>query len=388
MNYRELIKKEIEDNKEEIIALGRKIHQNPELGKEEYFAAAEISSFFEKNGFIVERGLGGMKTAFSACLEGNEEGPTVAFLAEYDALPEMGHACGHNLIAVGSIGAALGLKALALGFSGKIYLIGTPAEENMGGKVELLEAGIFDNIDCAMMFHPGFENKVEVEALAIDCLKFVFKGKAVHAASEPEEGINALDGIIQTFNSINALREHVRDDVRIHGIIREGGVAANIVPERAVGEFFVRSLDRAYLDEITEKVKNCARGAALATGCKLDIDRSSHSFDNMINNKVLAGQIKQELIELGITDFESRGEGLGSIDMGNVSQQIPAIHPVLAITDDRVPAHTAEFARLSNSSRGYEVAITAAKALALTAWKVLCDEDFMEKVKENFKKNS
>lgn len=380
----------------ELVELSSAIHGHPELGHHEFFAAGALGDFLRRYGFHVEQGVAGLPTAFMARIPTNSGdmpgpggGPVVAFLAEYDALPELGHACGHNLIGVASAGAAVALSQ-ALAESrfrppGEIRVLGTPAEETSGGKVTMVEKSLFAGVDAAMMFHPGSRNTVLMNSLAIEPLEFVFKGKAAHAAAAPHEGINALDACIGLFNGVNALRQHVRTDVRIHGIISEGGVAPNIVPDRAVARFYVRAATRKYLDEVLARVKDCARGAALAAGAEVEIRPFEIPNDNMRNNAPLAEAMAANLKRLGVTSIEDPGPPLGSSDIGNVSHVVPAIHPTIAIGPRTLVTHTPEFARAANSPEGHRGMILAAKALAMTGLDVLLVPDLLDRIRADFR---
>ncbi|MFQ5901892.1 MAG: M20 family metallopeptidase, partial [Thermodesulfobacteriota bacterium] len=277
---KENVKHEIELLRDEIVEIAKNIYTKPEVGYQEYNSSNILSVFLESNGFEVTRNIAGMETAFLATYSEGIEGPAIAILAEYDALAGMGHGCGHNLIGTASAGAAVGLSRIIHGLKGKIVVVGCPAEEagieGAGGKVRLVENGCFEKIDAAMMFHPSPLTTIGGKTCALVGLDIKFRGKAAHSAGNPWDGINALDGILQTFNSINALRQHIRDDVRIHGIIAHGGDAPNIVPEYASARFFVRAEDGGYLQETVTRVENCAKGAALATGAELEIKRFSN----------------------------------------------------------------------------------------------------------------
>ncbi|RLG97348.1 hypothetical protein DRO27_00200, partial [Candidatus Bathyarchaeota archaeon] len=290
------VRKVIDQLRPQLVDLAAKIHEHPETKFEEIKASHWLSEAAKEAGFKVEKPVGELDTAFRATYIGNmgESSPTVAFLAEYDALPKIGHACGHNLIGTASLGAALGLAREMGDLPGCIQLIGTPGEEGGGGKVILTEAGIFDGIDAAMMFHPSGKTVLWKHALARHKLSIEFFGKSSHAASYPEKGINALDATIQTFNSINALREHIADDARIHGIITDGGESPNIVPDHSEALFYVRALDDVYCDELLEKVKDCARGAVTATGARVNLELQG-SYKSLRPNMTLARTFKHNL---------------------------------------------------------------------------------------------
>lgn len=382
-----MIDSAIENEKEDLIALSKYIQQNPELGGQEYKSSKALCDYLEKHGFDVQRGIGELETAFVAHFKKGEGGIHVAFCSEYDALPDIGHACGHNLIGVASVAAGLALSKLNADIPFQVSVIGTPDEENVGGKIDLINEGVFENVDLAMMFHPGYSTIIDVKSLAFHSYEFIFHGKNAHAASEPWQGKNALDGVIQTFNGVNALRQHVKPDVRIHGIIKEGGKATNIIPHLAVAEFCIRSTDNAYLDEVVEQVINCAKGAALMTGTELEIKEVGHPYDAMVSNQTLVGLYEESLREFHFVDPSQFQEGMGSIDMGNVSRVVPSIHPVLSLTDQLVPGHTKEFADLCNSDTAYETMLLAGKTMAYTCLKVIKSRDLQLKIKEEFKQS-
>lgn len=372
----------IEEEKDQLISMARAIYRQPELGGEEIFAAGLIAGYLRGKGFTVRQEVAGLKTAFTASY--GTEGFHLAFCSEYDALPELGHACGHNLIGIASVAAGVALAGSLAGRVGRVSVIGTPNEEGKGGKVDLVRAGIFDDVDAAMIFHPGCSTRIHVVSLACCDYQFVFHGKNAHAACEPWVGRNALDGVIQTFNAVNALRQHLKDDVRIHGIITEGGLAANIVPNRAAADFTIRAIEKDYLNEVTERVIACARGAAFSTGTELEIRESGYHYDAMISNRVLANLFSETLAEAGYNIESKQVEGFGSIDMGNVSSVTPSIHPVLAITDQWVPGHTAEFSALCDTEEAYAVMLAAGRAMAITGFKILKSPELQKQVKAEF----
>ncbi|MFD1019844.1 M20 family metallopeptidase [Thalassobacillus hwangdonensis] len=374
----------LEAEQEQLIAISKEIQRNPELGGEEHFASKTLCDYLESQGFEVQRGVGEWETAFIATFEKGSGGYHVAYCAEYDALPEIGHACGHNLIGVASVAAGVALAKSESEQPFKVSVIGTPDEEGIGGKIDLISEGAFEGVDAAMMFHPGYDTILDVESLAFHTYDFIFHGENAHAASEPWEGRNALDGVIHTFNGINALREHLKPDVRIHGIIKDGGKANNIVPDRAVAEFCIRSEDNDYLTEVVNRVKDCAKGAALMSGTELEIQPVGHFYDAMQSNKAMVEVYAKALDEVGFVDKSRHKEGMGSIDMGNVSRVVPSIHPVLSLTDELVPGHTRAFTELCNSPYAYETMITAGKSMALTGWEIIQDKTLQKQIKEEF----
>lgn len=377
--------KEVTALKKDLVGLADEIHRNPETGHKEFKAVELLTGELAKHGFELEKGICGLPTAFKAVYRGKGEGPSVAFLAEYDALPGIGHACGHNLIGTMSIGAAIALSKVMDEIPGRIVVFGTPAEETDGAKVTMAAKGVFDEVDVAMMVHPADRNYVKSSSLAMDAIEFTYTGKAAHAAASPHEGINALDAVILLFNGINALRQQLKDDVRIHGIITEGGVAPNIIPERAAARFYVRAAERNYLDRVVEKVMACAQGAALATGAKLSTRNFELSFDNMITNVKLADTFEKNLRELGVDDIKSSKEGMGSTDMGNVSHRVPAIHPYIAIAPEGTAGHSQLFLEAAASPTAHDALELGAKALALTGYDILTDTELLKEIKREFK---
>jgi amidohydrolase len=374
----------IDDLRPTLIDLSKRIHRNPEVKFEEQKASQWLSEAAAEAGFQLEKPIGGLDTAFRASHTGSGEGPTIAFLAEYDALPKLGHGCGHNLIGPASLGAALGLRTVIDDLPGSIQLIGTPGEEGGGGKVILAEAGIFDEVDVALMFHPSGRTILWKHALARRKLFIEFFGKAAHAAAAPEKGISALDATLQTFQSINALREHILDSSRIHGIITHGGDAPNIVPDYSACLFYVRAMDDDYCDELLEKVKNCARGAAMATGAQVETEMQG-AYQSLQPNMPLAQAFKRNLEALGWTfDDVDPAKGIGSTDVGDVSHVAPALHPYLSIGPRDLVGHSTEFVEASASEQGFEAMMVAAKAMAATAVDILLEPGLYNAIKTDF----
>ncbi len=385
---KETINLEIEQLRKSFYNISQFIGENPELGHEEWKAAKILSEELANHGFKVNIGTSNLPTAFDAVYDSGLPGPSIGFMAEYDALPEIGHACGHNLIGTMAIAAGIGLSKVIKQCGGKVYVYGTPAEETRGGKVTMAEEGIFDHLDVAMMVHPLYRHEKSGSSLAMDAIQFEFFGKPAHAASSPHEGINALDAVIQTFNGINALRQHITPDARIHGIITEGGKAANVVPDYAVAQFYVRAQQRSYLNELLEKVKNCAKAAALATGATLETSFYELSYDDLNTNEALSEAYTENLIELGISieDIHEKGSG-GSLDMGNVSHVVPSIHPYVKICDQPYVCHTKEFREAAMSDQGFEGLMLGAKCMANTAYDIIVKPELLAQIKQEFKAN-
>ncbi len=375
----------IDRNQLELIEVSRTIHRNPEVAYQEYQASALLADRLEKSGFGVERKVAQLDTAFVA-RAGRNAGPTIAVLAEYDALPGLGHACGHNLMATAALGAGLALKGVIDWLPGQIAVYGTPAEEGGGGKVVMAGRGAFKGVDAALIFHPATYNLVSRSSLASTRVNIIFHGKASHAAAAPDKGINALDGIIQTFNNINALRQHLRSDARVMGVITNGGQAANIVPDYASAQFSLRADDRPYADEVLAKFKRCAEAAALSSGATLEFNvLESSRYDNMITNSVMGDIFAAKLAKLGVPLSQpDHSERMGSTDMGNVSQLVPSIHPYLAIAPTTVNGHSIEFCQAAGSDVGQQAMLQAARAMALTALDLLARPGLLQAAKDEF----
>ncbi len=371
----------------EISRIATLIGRNPELGHQEHYALELLSGFLQEQGFKIITGIGGLATAFKAEFSQGESGPRVALLAEYDALPGVGHGCGHNLIGAASIGAAVALSQLEH-LPGTVVVMGTPAEETSGGKVTLAEQGFFADLDATMMFHPGSQNVTEITTLALDALEFIFIGKAAHAASAAHCGINALDAVINFFVGLNSLKKQLAEDARINGIITEGGVTPNIIPERAVARLYLRSARRKELDELREKVIGCAQGAASMIGAQVSWRKFELSYDEMCSNTSMAETFNKNLRLLGVTKVVPVQAAMGSVDMGNVSRLVPAIHPYLILGDGSAIPHTRDFAAEALSEAGNRLAVFAAKALALTAWDILNDNKLLQKIRREFSSNN
>lgn len=374
---------EVQSIKERLWEINDYIYYNPELGDEEFKAVKKLTSLLSEYSFKVKIGVANRKTAFKAVYDSNIKGPTIAFLCEYDALPGIGHGCGHDMIGTISIGAAIGLSKVISRVGGKIEVYGTPAEETNGAKIDMVKQGVFDNVDVAMMMHPYGKTCRSGQALAMEALQFEFTGKSSHASSSPEKGINALDAVILMFNGINAIRQHVTSDVRIHGIISEGGQAANIVPGRAVAKFYIRALKKSYLKEVIQKVRNIASGAALMTGASLEVSLYEPPFDDMNTNENLSESFNDNLRMLGITDINPP-ENIGSLDMGNVSYIVPSIHPLLGIGNPNLSLHTEEMAKATITEQAHKSLLIGAMALACTGFDVITNSDLLSKIKKEF----
>ncbi|GIN86102.1 amidohydrolase [Heyndrickxia sporothermodurans] len=387
INLREVIDKSIEDSKELYIETSHKIHDNPEIGNQEYFASKTLIEILEKAGFEVTRNVAGHETGFVAKKASSKAGPRIAFLAEYDALPGLGHACGHNIIGTTSVAAGIALAEVIDETGGEVVVFGTPAEEggpNGSAKGSFVKHGLLEDIDIALIIHPAGKTGLTTPFLAVDPLDFHFYGKPAHASGSPEEGINALDAVIQLFNGINALRQHLPTDVRIHGIITHGGDAPNIIPEYASARFFIRASTWKRAEEVSAKVRNIAEGAALATGSKVKIERFQNEVHDFVINASLDEIIGKELELLGEKVNTEKGKGVGSSDAGNVSHVVPTAHPTIKIGPDDLIGHTNEFRECAGSPLGDKALITGAKALAFTGYRILTEPELLAKVHADF----
>ncbi len=383
-DWKTQVSEAVDRMEERLRDVGKDIFDHPEVKFEEVRASKLLAGELEKTGFEVERGVAGMETAIRAVHPAVSDGPTVAILGEYDALPEIDHACGHNLIAAGGLGAVLAVGSIKSELPGRLLFLGTPAEEGGGGKVLMIDAGLFEGVDAAIMFHPSTNTTIGRGSLAITEVKIEFHGKPSHASGSPEKGINALDAVIQTFNGINAMRQHIKDGARIHGIISSGGIKPNIVPEYASAEFYVRAQENEYRDELLEKLRKCAEGGALATGARLEFGLVGHSYEAMKPNKTLGERFLKHLEANGIPYNPPKDKSMGSTDMGDVSQAVPGIHPYVQICEDDVAGHSRQFTEASGSERGYVAMLAAAKAIAMTAVDVLTEAGLVERVWEEF----
>jgi amidohydrolase len=365
----------VDQDRADLLQLARSIHASPELRFEEVKAAGWIEELVSSRQHSVERGVGGMKTALRA-RAGKAGGPRVAILAEYDALPEIGHACGHNLIAMGGVGAFLAAAKVVDQVGGEVVLLGTPAEEGGGGKIRLIQAGAFEGVDAAMMFHPFDRDILAHPALASVWLTFAYKGRPAHAAAAPHDGNSALTACLDTFRLIDGQRVHFRDGVRVHGYITNGGQAVNVIPEHAACEISVRARNVVELARVRAIVERCARGASQASDVEVTI-AAREGYKDMVNNFALARRFGSHLESLGRTPHETDARvGAGSTDMGDVSHVVPSIHPYMGIVDEgEALIHTHPFTAASASERGLDAAIVAAKALARTAIEVLADAE-------------
>ena len=370
---------------DELEQLSRRIHDHPELAYQETKAAGWLSDFLAGKGFKVERGVASVDTAFVAQLE-TGDGPTIAIMCEYDALPGIGHACGHNIIAAAGAGAGAALAAVKDRLpKGRVLVVGTPAEEGGGGKVRLVRGGVFDGVDAAMMVH-GWDAWIgHQDLLGIVRVTLEFTGKSAHASADPWEGVNALDAVIQTFNAVSMLRQQVRPTARIHGIVTNGGAAANIIPEFASAVFYVRAAELDYMWDLLERVTACAEGAAKATGTTLNVLQHDTTYEPLKRNDALLDAFRANWRRLGVVESEPPKDRFGSSDVGNVSQIVPTIQPLVKIAPDGTPIHSRAFEAAAVAPMAREGLLKAAKAMATTTADLLEDKSLLTRIADEFK---
>lgn len=386
---KESIVKFIDSNKDKFIEISQAIHSHPELGNQEFFASNLLAETLKANGFEVIQDVAGHKTGFIARKKSPlGDKPKISFLAEYDALPKIGHGCGHNIIGSISTAAAIALGETLDSVAGEVLVYGCPAEEggeNGSSKGSFVRENLFDGVDVAMIIHPSGENMVTGKSLAVSPLDFEFFGKPAHAAGCPEKGRNALDALLHFFNGIATLRQHVTSDVRIHGIITHGGDAPNIIPEYTKARFFIRAETKERCNEVVERVREIAKGAAIITGCKEKVS----SFQNMVDNIVPTPEFDKLYVEVakefGIDVIADERDGRGSSDVGNVSHVIPTIQPYIKICGHNVVGHSQEFCSAAGSSEGDKAVILGAKILANVGYELLTSPEKLEIIKKDFK---
>jgi len=369
------------------------IYENPELGSEEFKATELLTGELEKHGFEVEKGILGMPTAFSATYKGKGNGPRVAVIAEYDCLPGVGHGCGHNLIAASAVGAGIAVSRVMSEMEGEVVVVGTPAEEGHGpsggAKVIMAENGFWDDIDAVVMLHPASRYVAGSRALGISSVVMEFEGQTSHAAASPHEGVNALNAAILAFMATHMLRQEARRDANlvIHGIISEGGLVSNIIPDRAVCNFGVRSSDDAYLDEMVDKVARCAEGAALAMGATVKITKRKGYSGKKVNEplvEVLWNNYAAQGVQIRPWQETINGMPMASTDFGDVSQKIPAAGSSIAVTEPGTPGHSVQMADATMTEKGQEAMIVGTKALAMTLVELLVEPENLKRAKEYF----
>jgi amidohydrolase len=393
-NLKRDARRTIDETAPELIGISDWMYHNPELGLQEVKASERLTALLERQGAKVERGIAGLPTAFRAQMTPSTSRPTIAIIAEYDALPEVGHGCGHNIIATAAIGAGLALRSVADRLPGSVVVLGCPAEEsavpNAGGKIYLIEAGYFDDVDAAIMIHPMNETRIGTgSSLVARGIEFEFFGKPAHAAAAPYEGVNALDAVIQTFNGVSALRQQLRPSVRVHGVITNGGGAPNVIPPYTSARFRVRATTPEETDEVLRKVVRCAEAGALSAGARLEWREYIKPYLNMIPNRTIGEAFGENLRALGIDVQESSAsDGAGSTDFGNVSHLVPAVEAYLRICGPEAGWHSKEVANATTTEAGHTAIINGASGLVMTAIDLLTSSDLLERARAEFVKST
>lgn len=377
--------REVDDRADVLLEISHSIHEHPELGYEEHHAHDLLAGVLEDEGFDVERGAAGMDTAFVASA-GRGPGPTIGIFCEYDALPEIGHACGHNVIGSAGLGAGLAAATVAEELGGRVVVLGSPAEEGGGGKVFMAERGLLDDIDAAMMIHPADGDLKAMNVIAIQQVHVQYHGQAAHAAAFPHKGRNALDAAVLGYMNVAALRQHIRPSERIHGIFTDAGDRPNIVPQYAAAEWYVRSPTLRLLQGLKERVLNCLEAGATASGCTMDHEWQDPAYADMIDNPVLVDLFAANAERTGrhLADPSVAANVVGSTDMGNVSYVVPSIHPMLAVAPAGVSIHTPEFTAFARGEEGDQAVLDGARAMAMTVADLWLDPSRVEAAKASF----
>lgn len=374
----------IENKKYDYVEISHRIHERPELGNEEIFASRTLIDQLRANDFEIETDIAGHATGFIATYQSEKEGPTIGYLAEYDALPGLGHACGHNIIGTASVIAGIALKQVIDHVGGKVVVLGCPAEEggeNGSAKASYVKAGVIDDIDIALMIHPGNETYPTINTLAVDVLDIKFYGKSAHASENADEALNALDAMISYFNGVAQLRQHIKKSHRVHGVILDGGKAANIIPDYTHARFYTRATTRKELDILTERVNQIARGAAIQTGCDYEFGPIQNGVNEFIKTPKLDELFEKYAIEVG-EEVSYDDFGFGSTDTGNVSHIVPTIHPHVKIGSRNLVGHTHRFREAAASVHGDQALIRGAKIIALMGLELIENKKLFDEVVE------
>jgi amidohydrolase len=392
-SLKKIVKDAVDEKRPMLEDIARYLYENPELGSEEYKAFERLTSVLDNHGFEVEKGIYEMPTAFKASFKGGSEGPKVAVLAEYDALPGVGHGCGHNLIAASAIGAGIAASKAISKLAGEVLVVGTPAEEghgpSAGSKVVMADHGFFDDVVGVIMLHPGSRWSVGGQSLGINQVEMVFKGQTSHAAASPEKGRNALNAATLCFVATHMLRQEARRDANlvIHGIIPEGGLASNIIPDRAVCQFGVRSSDEKYLEEMVDKVARCAEGAAHAMGVEVEITKRKLYSSKKVNVPMVR-TLWGNYNELGapVRDWKESiaAMPMASTDFGDVSQVTPVAGSNIASAPEGTPGHSVQLAEATMTKQGLDAMVLGAKALGMTLVELLAKPEILREAKEYF----
>jgi amidohydrolase len=381
---KERMRADVESRAERLLAASHELHAHPETNYEEVFAHDLLTDLLEAEGLDVARSAYGVATAFAATA--GSDGPVIAVLCEYDALPGLGHACGHNIIATAGVGAGLAAAAIAEEAGGRVVVLGTPAEEGGGGKILMARQGAFEGVDAALMVHPAGDDLARMGVIAVQEVVATYTGQAAHAAAFPHRGRNALDAAVLGYLNVAALRQHILPEERIHGVFLEGGEKPNIVPPRAVTEWMVRSPSITSLVPLKARVAACLQAGAAAAGCEVDLAWKSVVYADMLDNEVLVGCYSANAAALGRTVVEPHGEAavVGSTDMGNVSYLVPSIHPMIAAAPSGLPIHTPEFAEHARAPEGDRAVVDGAIALAWTVADLWLGDGVLDAVRAEF----
>jgi amidohydrolase len=381
---KERLRAEVEARAEALLAASHEIHAHPELNYEERFAHDLLTDLLADEGLEVERKAYGLDTAFVA--RAGTSGPTIAVLCEYDALPGIGHACGHNIIATAGLGAGLAAAAVAEEVGGRVVVMGTPAEEGGGGKILLAQRGAFGGVDAALMVHPASWDLTRMDVIAVQELTAVYTGEAAHAAAFPHRGRNALDAAVLGYVNVAALRQHIRPSERIHGIFTQGGDKPNIVPSRAAQDWMVRSGSIRTLEPLKARVAACLQAGAAAAGCEVELRWKEVVYADMLDNRVMVDCYAANSEALGrpLIEPDPRQAVVGSTDMGNVSYLVPAIHPMVQVAPPGVPIHTPEFATYAAGEQGDRAVVHGALSLAWTIADLWLGEGVLDAVRAEF----
>lgn len=384
MENKQIVLDYIENEKYKYLEMSHQIHQRPELGNEEIFASRTLTETLTQHGFEVETNIAGHATGFIASYDSGQTGPTIGYLAEYDALPGLGHACGHNIIGTASTFAGIALKQVIDKVGGKVIVLGCPAEEggeNGSAKATYVKEGIIDDLDIALMVHPGNETYRTINTLAVDVLDVKFFGKSAHASENADEAKNALDAMISYFNGVAQLRQHIKSSQRVHGVILDGGQAANIIPDFTHARFYTRATSRHELDILTERVGQIAKGAALQTGCDYEFGPIQNGVNEFIKSSKLDDLFAKYATEMGEAVIDD-DFGYGSTDTGNVSHVVPTIHPHIKLGSRNLVGHTHRFREAAASTHGDQALIRGAKILSLMGLELLTNQALFDEIIE------
>lgn len=383
----ENILKIVEEISEDLDSLRKFIYDNPEIGFEEYKSSKAHIDLLKKYGFEIECPYLGCETSFKAVYDSKKEGRTISYLAEYDALPGIGHGCGHNVLGATASGAGIVLSKIIDEIGGKVIVFGTAAEEVGGTKIELARSKELQDVDVAIEMHPGDKNALTPNSLALATRRFEFFGKTAHASDSPHEGINALDAQIILFSAINALRQETKDGSRIHGIIKDGGKAANVIPDYTDSRFYARSPEKKYLLEILEKIENCARGAALATGCQVKISEYEKGNDNTVRNIVFNEVLKEKMEKYFDEEIKDIELNSGSTDAGDISHEVPTLHGYFKIAEEGTPSHTVEFRDATMTEYAFNQMKKTIAAIVEVGIEILENDEVYKKICKEFKES-